>query len=114
MLGGIKNWLLGKDKESKSVAKSRLSFVLVQDRTGLTTDDLAGFKSEMIGVLQKYFVIDESGFDVSYKREKELTTLVINSPVIVKRQASIDHNVGARGKNMRNAAARKAEQAANN
>ena len=113
MLSGIKNWLLGREKESKSVAKSRLSFVLVQDRTGLSTDDLAGFKSEMVAVLQKYFVIDESGFDVSYKREKELTTLVINSPVIVRRQSAADHNVGARGKNMR-VAQRKAEQAAGN
>lgn len=73
---------------SKSVAKSRLHFVLVQDRTGLTNDEMAKFKKELVGVIQKYFMISEDGFDINYKRESDSTTLVINSPVKVRRIAS--------------------------
>lgn len=86
----------GRDRASKSVAKSRLHFVLVQDRAGLTPDEMASFKKEMVSVIEKYFVIDEGGFDISYKREVETTTLVINSPVIVRRQDAPGHRVGAR------------------
>ena len=88
--------LFGNGRESKSVAKSRLHFVLVQDRTGLTNDEMAKFKREMIDVIERYFVIDKQGFDISYKRDQETTTLLINSPVIVRRQDDPDHEVGAR------------------
>lgn len=87
MLKAIRSWFQtdGKDK-SKASARSRLSFVLVQDRTGLNNDELASFKKEMIGVIERYFVIDESGFDIDYKRHSDTTTLVINSPIVVRRQ----------------------------
>ncbi|MCO6430379.1 MAG: cell division topological specificity factor MinE [Deltaproteobacteria bacterium] len=77
----------GRDGASKSVARSRLHFVLVQDRTGLTNEEMASFKSEMIGVIERYFVIDKSGFDISYKRDVETTTLLINSPVVVRKRS---------------------------
>jgi cell division topological specificity factor len=70
---------------SKSVAKSRLHFVLVQDRTGLTNEEMATFKEEMIAVIEKYFAIDKKAFDIAYKRDSDTTTLLINSPVVVKR-----------------------------
>lgn len=101
MFAGLKEILFGNKKSSKSLAKSRLQFVLVQDRTGLSTDELASFKREMLDVIEKYFVVDEKGFDLSYEREAELTTLVINSPVIVRRQDSLDMAVGAKSKMMR-------------
>jgi cell division topological specificity factor len=83
-------------KATKNLAKSRLHFVLVQDRTGLNHQELSSFKEEMLRVIEKYFVIDKSGFDVSYKRAGESTTLYINSPIIVRRQDSLGHDVGAR------------------
>ncbi len=98
MFAGLKDFLFGNGKASNSLARSRLHFVLVQDRTGLTPDDMTKFKREMVQVLERYFVIDEQGFDISYKRESELTTLVINSPVIVRRQDAVGSQVGARGK----------------
>jgi cell division topological specificity factor len=70
---------------SKSLAKSRLSFVLVQDRTGLTPEEMTRFKKELVGVIEKYFQIEEDGFDIAYKRETDSTTLLINSPVVVRR-----------------------------
>jgi len=82
--------------ESKNLAKSRLQFVLIQDRSGLTNDEMAGFKEEMMRVIQKYFVVDKQGFDINYRREGETTTLLINSPVVVRRQDSIGGQVGAR------------------
>ena len=92
----IKEKLFGQSS-SKSVAKSRLHFVLVQDRTGLNNDELANFKKELMDVFERYFVVDKSGFDVNYKREGETTTLFINSPIIVRRQDSPDKgDVGAR------------------
>ena len=86
MFAAIKRRLLGRDAASKTLAKSRLHFVLVQDRTGLTNEEMAGFKEEMVKVIEKYFVIDKDGFDIKYQRESDFTTLLINSPVIVRRQ----------------------------
>ena len=95
MLRALKEKLFGQ-RSSKSLAKSRLHFVLVQDRTGLNNDELSGFKEEMVSVIEKYFVIDKTGFDISYKRNGDTTTLFINSPIIVKRQETINNDVGAR------------------
>jgi len=82
--------------KSKSMAKSRLHFVLVQDRTGLTNEEMSKFKAEMVSVLEKYFVIDKQGFDIDYKRESDSTTLVINSPIVVRRQDGLHHEVGSK------------------
>ena len=95
MFAALREKLFG-HKATKNLAKSRLHFVLVQDRTGLNHQELSGFKEEMLKVIEKYFVIDKSGFDVSYKRAGESTTLYINSPIIVRRQDSLGHDVGAR------------------
>jgi cell division topological specificity factor len=81
----LKNLFGGPSEESKEVAKSRLHFVLVQDRAGLNQEELSQFRSEMIGVIGKYFVVNEGEFDISYQRGKEMTTLLINSPVIFRK-----------------------------
>ncbi len=91
MFTALKGLFFGSNKDgsngsSKSLAKSRLSLVLVQDRTGLTPEEMTKFKREMVDVIEKYFSIDERGFDISYKRETDTTTLLINSPVIVRRK----------------------------
>lgn len=86
MFTALKKVLFGDNSESKSVAKSRLHFVLVQDRAGLTNDEMSVFKEEMVKVIEKYFVIDKEGFDIKYHRQADTTTLLINSPVIVRRQ----------------------------
>jgi len=83
-------------KPSKSIAKSRLHFVLVQDRAGLTNEEMIGFRKEMLDVIEKYFVIDKHAFDIEYKRGPDTTTLVINSPIIVRRQEGPRHEAGAR------------------
>lgn len=71
--------------DSKNLAKSRLHFVLVQDRAGLSSEELAAFRKELVGVIEKYFVINENGFDINYKRDSDTTTLLINSPIVVRK-----------------------------
>lgn len=88
MFNTLKKKLFGDNSESKAVAKSRLHFVLVQDRTGLTNEEMSGFREEMVKVIEKYFVIDKEGFDIKYHRLADTTTLLINSPVIVRRVGS--------------------------
>ena len=73
---------------SKSKAKSRLQFVLVQDRASLSSEQMVSFKKELVGVIEKYFVIDKERFDIDYRRNGETTTLLINSPVLVKKEES--------------------------
>ena len=89
MLSALKKVIFGDNSESRDVAKSRLHFVLVQDRTGLTNEEIGGFREEMVKVIEKYFVIDKDGFDIKYHREADTTKLMINSPVIVRRAGSI-------------------------
>jgi len=100
----LREKLFGSDSVSKNRAKNRLQFVLVQDRAGLTNEELGQFKREMIQVIEKYFVIDEKGFDISYKRGDDSTTLLINSPIIVKRQEALNNIVGAKHNKKNNSA----------
>ncbi len=88
MFSALKKRLFGESNESKDLAKSRLHFVLVQDRTGLTNDEMARFREEMVKVIDRFFVIDKEGFDIKYHRVADTTTLLINSPVIVRRAVS--------------------------
>lgn len=84
--------------------------MLVQDRAGLTNEEMASFRKEMLEVIDKYFVIDKHGFDIEYKRDVDCTTLVINSPIIVRRQEGLRHEAGARSRRNRQAKAQNAEE----
>ena len=84
-------------KASKEDARSRLQFVLVQDRAGMSSDEMSKFKAELIGVIEKYFKLESEKFDITYKREGDGTMLLINSPVQVRR--SDKNNSGKTSKN---------------
>ncbi len=86
---GKKGPVTAGDEASKGVAKSRLHFVLVQDRTGLTSEEMADFKQELINVINRFFEINCDALDVSYKRDTGMTTLLINSPVLVRRRQGV-------------------------
>lgn len=86
MFAALKQKLFGSNTSSKGLAKSRLHFVLVNDRTGLTGDEMAQFKRDLVAVIERFFEINPEGFDVSYKRDEGMTTLLINSPVLVRRK----------------------------
>jgi cell division topological specificity factor len=84
VINALRNFF-GVANNSKASAKSRLHFVLVQDRAGLSSEELTQFRKELVQVIEKFFVIDEQGFDINYKRDNETTTLLINSPIVIKR-----------------------------
>ena len=69
------------DKKSKSVAKERLQFVLVQDRVKLTPDEMDAMRDELIGVLSKYIDVDSQNIEMDVKREDDMTALVANFPL---------------------------------
>ena len=93
MFLALKQKLFGAGRESsKDRARSRLHFVLVQDRSGLTGEQMAKFKQEMVAVIERYFAVDKKSFDISYKRDNDTTTLLINSPVMVKRLSAVKDN----------------------
>lgn len=70
---------LFKSKPSKKVAKNRLEMVLVQDRSGLSNEDMDGLKSDLIKVMKKYFVMESDSIEVDWKREGGTTALVVNA-----------------------------------
>lgn len=83
---------------SKEDARSRLQFVLVQDRAGMSSDEMNKFKAELIGVIEKYFKLESEKFDITYKREGDGTMLLINSPVQLRRGASNSDEKSAKKK----------------
>jgi len=70
-----------KSKKSKSVAKERLQFVLVQDRVKLSPKEMKSMKKELIGVLGKYLDIDSRKIEMEVKREDNMTALSANFPL---------------------------------
>lgn len=108
MFASIRNLFRGSDRHSKSAAKSRLQFVLVQDRAGLTTEEMTAFKQELLEVIERYFEIDHHGFDIDYQRSGESTTLLINSPVIVRRASTSDASNGTHVRGQRRGKGKKA------
>ncbi|GEM_PF-842114 len=89
-------------KTSQSQAKSRLHLVLVQDRSGLSGDEMSDFRLDLLNVLKKYFVISDSGLEVSYQRESASTTLMINSPVLRRKPTILPSNKDTANKNIPN------------
>jgi cell division topological specificity factor len=53
-----------KELGSKDAAKERLHLVLMQDRANVSADFLELMKQEIIDVIEKYIVVDESQIDV--------------------------------------------------
>lgn len=95
MFGALREKLFGTGT-SKSAAKSRLQFVLVQDRAGLNGEDMKMFREELMEVIDRYFEVHKEGFDVSYQKAGETTTLLINSPVVVKRDVPLNKSADAK------------------
>jgi cell division topological specificity factor len=67
---------------SNLTAKNRLQMVLVQDRSGMTQQDMDDFKKELIDVICKYFVLESKALEVEWKRDNNETALIINTPVM--------------------------------
>ena len=73
---------LFRKKLSYQTAKNRLQMVLVQDRSGLSTEEMDLFKKDLLEVISKYFHIENAALQVEWEREQNETALVINTPVV--------------------------------
>jgi cell division topological specificity factor len=86
-------------KNSSSIAKERLKLVLIHDRTGASpsNDILEMLKKDIVGVISKYFEVDEEDFDVEIKNTtnphsaSSETRLTANIPI--RRIKNIGRNV---------------------
>ncbi len=74
-------------KKSKSVATERLKLVLINDRSNVSPHLLEMIKSDIVGVISEYMVIDEDGLDIKLTKtrnnedNKTISALVANIPI---------------------------------
>ncbi len=72
-----------KNHGSKDIAKERLRLVLVQDRGNSIPDEmLLKLRSELIDVISRYMVIDESQLDMGFNKSEGEIALVASIPVV--------------------------------
>lgn len=79
MFSLLKSSIFGKG--SKGTAKNRLEMVLVQDRSGLSSQDMDSFQTELLEVISKFFVLERKSLEIEWRRDSGATALVINTPV---------------------------------
>ena len=74
--------ILNREQKSKSVAKSRLQLILVQDRTGVDEEIMKSLQADLTEVLSKYFILKPDHVEMDLHREKDSMALVANIPVL--------------------------------
>lgn len=76
-------------RNSGTIAKKRLQFVLIADRAGCTTEILEMIKDDMIKAISKYMEIDTSGLEIKITHvegadaSEKLPVLYVSMPVRV-------------------------------
>lgn len=58
-------------RNSGSIAKRRLQFLLISDRAGCTPEILEMIKDDMIKAISKYMEIDTNGLEIKITQVKE-------------------------------------------
>ncbi len=73
---------------SSSVAKERLKLVLIHDRAGTSPSSnvMEMLRKDIVGVISKYFEVEEDDFDVEIRNTSEMggssaTRLTANIPI---------------------------------
>ena len=72
---------------SKQTAKNRLQMVLVQDRSGLTSEEMELFRKDLLDVISKYFSLEKRSVQIEWHRTESETALMINTPVVSRIRA---------------------------
>ena len=77
------NSLLSISKREKSgkVAKKRLQMVLIQDRASVSPEVMEKLRDDIIKVISKYMVINQSDMEISLENVEDSVALVANIPV---------------------------------
>ena len=68
--------VLRRSENSGEIARRRLQFVLVQDRSSLTLANIESMKNDLLDVLSKYLVIDHDSIELEVKRSGGTLTLL--------------------------------------
>ena len=82
-------------RASKQVAKNRLQMVLIQDRSGLSSNDMESFRNDLLDVISKYFVLERKSLEIEWQRSDASTALIINTPVSIRTKSSAQAVAGA-------------------
>lgn len=70
MIEFIKNLFNGDEDSSSTVAKDRLKFVLVHDRTNCSEGLLEDMRKDIIDVISKYMDIDQDALKIEMSESK--------------------------------------------
>ncbi len=81
MLYGLIRKFTGR-KPSKDTAKKRLQFALVYDKLEIKDTTLTDLQNDIVDVISKYFEIDKSSLQLEIKRDKDVSALVFNTPIL--------------------------------
>lgn len=70
-----------KKEKSGKVAKKRLQMVLIQDRASVSPEIMEKLRDDIIQVISKYMVINQSDMEISLENVEDSVALVANIPV---------------------------------
>ena len=73
-------------RRSKDNVKERLKLVLSYDRAKLTPGKMEELKTELLGVIGKYFPSTEQEYDVRFEQHGERMVLLANLPMVGPQQ----------------------------
>jgi cell division topological specificity factor len=71
----------GRDKRSANLAKERLKFVLIHDRSDLAPGTMERLKDELIEVISRYVDIDPSAVRINMTQEGREQRLLADIPL---------------------------------
>ncbi len=74
--------LLGRSPASAQMAKERLQFVLIHDRTDISPAVMEAMKDEIIAVISKHVNIDRSAVEINLTQQDRENRLVANIPLL--------------------------------
>ena len=72
--------IFSKEKSGK-VAKRRLQMVLIQDRASVSPEMINQLRDDIIQVISKYMVINQSDMEITLENVDDSVALVANIPV---------------------------------
>ena len=68
-------------ESSGKVAKKRLQMVLIQDRASVSPEVMEKLRDDIIQVISKYMIIDQTDMEISLENVDDSVALVANIPV---------------------------------
>lgn len=70
--------------QSKEIAKDRLRFVLIHDRSKINPEVIGKIREEMLEVISKYLNVDMAACEIQLKNQRRETILEANIPITNK------------------------------